>query len=127
MRIRRIIIDGKEFSRDAFMISIANSSQFGNNAFISPKASVIDGYMDICIVKPFLKIESPVLIEQLMTGKLDKGKYLEIIKAKSIIIEQASSVFHIDGDAYEGGNKIEAKIIENAINLIIPEKKLNRI
>jgi len=123
----KLIIDGREYERDAFLISIANSSQFGNNAFISPKASVSDGFIDVCVVKPFPKIISPILIEQLMIGRLDKGKYLEVIKAKSIMIKQDSSIYHIDGDAFEGGNIVNASIISNAIKLIIPKNKLNNI
>jgi len=123
----KIIIDGEEIERDAFLISIANSSQFGNNAFISPKASVSDGKMDICIVKPFLKIESPLVIEQLMTGRLDKGKYLEVIRAKEVVISQDSDVFHIDGDPFENGRIINAKIISSSLNIIIPKQKINKI
>jgi len=123
----KLTLDGEEYGRDAFLVSIANSSQFGNNAFISPKASVSDGKMDICIVKPFLKIESPLVIEQLMTGRLDKGKYLEVIRAKEVIIEQKSDVYHIDGDPFEGGKRVVARIIPAVINMIIPKQKINKV
>ena len=123
----KITIDGKKIERDAFLISIANSSQFGNNAFISPNASLLDGKMDICIVKPFLKIESPLVIEQLMTGRLDKGRYLEVIRAKEVVISQDSDVFHIDGDPFENGRMINAKIIPSTLNMIIPKQKVNNI
>jgi len=122
-----IIIDGEKYEREAFLISIANSSQFGNNAFISPKASVLDGKMDICIVKPFLKIESPLVIEQLMTGRLDKGKYLEVIRAKEVEISQELDIFHIDGDPFENGRIIKAKIIPSTLKMIIPKQKVNNI
>jgi diacylglycerol kinase (ATP) len=47
-------IDGRQYEREAFMLSFANSSQYGNNAHISPKASVQDGLLDVCIIsKPF--------------------------------------------------------------------------
>jgi len=122
-----ITINGERCEREAFLISIANSSQFGNNAFISPKASVSDGEMDICIVKPFLKIESPLVIEQLMTGRLDKGRYLEVIRAKELEIRQESEIFHIDGDSFENGRIIKAKIIPSMLNMIIPKQKVNNI
>src|SRR5690606_11235300 len=48
-----INIDGKVYNKKAFMISIANSPQYGNEAYISPNASVDDGLLDVCIVKPF--------------------------------------------------------------------------
>ncbi len=46
-------IDGKTYEREAFMLSFANSSQYGNNAHISPHASVQDGLLDVCVIKQF--------------------------------------------------------------------------
>ena len=39
--------------REAFMLSFANSSQYGNNAHVSPNASLHDGMIDVCVIKPF--------------------------------------------------------------------------
>src|SRR5690606_20971679 len=39
----QLIIDGKTYTREAFMISVANSPQYGNNAYIAPQASITDG------------------------------------------------------------------------------------
>lgn len=122
-----IIVDGKEIERDAYLISFANSSQFGNNALISPTASVKDGFLDLCIVKPFPKISSPLVVERLMTGRLDGGKYIEIIKAKNIILKQESSIYHIDGDAMEGANVLNVEIIPSVLNMIVPKNKIKNI
>jgi len=122
-----IVVDGKEIERDAYLISFANSSQFGNNALISPTASVKDGYLDLCIVKPFPKISSPLVVERLMTGRLDEGKYIEIIKAKQIVLKQESSIYHIDGEAMEGAKEINVDIVPSVLNMIIPKSKINKI
>ncbi len=122
-----IIVDGESINRDAYLISFANSSQFGNNALISPMASVIDGYVDLCIVKPFPKISSPLVVERLMTGRLDKGKYIEIIKAKKIILKQESKIYHIDGEAIEGENLLDVEIVPSILNMIVPKSKSKNI
>jgi YegS/Rv2252/BmrU family lipid kinase len=123
----KLEIDGKEIEREAFLISLANSSQFGNNAFISPKASVSNGYIDVCIVKPFPKIASIIILEKLMTKSLDRGDYLEIIKAKNITIKQESDIYHIDGDAYSGSKELDISVLPSEINIIIPKYKVNNI
>lgn len=122
-----LIVDGKELEREAYLISFANSSQFGNNALISPNASIRDGYMDLCIVKPFHKISSPLVVEQLMTGRLDDGKYVEIIKARKIILKQSSDIYHIDGEARDGANEIHIEIVPLILNIIVPKSKINNI
>jgi len=62
-----------------------------------------------------------------MTGRLDKGRYLEVIRAKEVVISQDSDVFHIDGDPFENGRMINAKIIPSTLNMIIPKQKVNNI
>ena len=43
----------------AFLISCANASQYGNNAYIAPQASMSDGLMDVIIMEPFDVLEAP--------------------------------------------------------------------
>ena len=117
----KLLVDGKEIEREAFLISIANSSQFGNNAYISPMASVTDGLIDLCIIKKFNKIESPIFAQKLMFGNIHKSKYAEIIQCKEIELIQQSEIYHLDGDAMNNGNKLNIKINTEAINMIIPK------
>src|SRR3546814_10884526 len=49
----RLDIDGRVMEREAFMVSVANSPQYGNNAYIAPQASVTDGLLDVCIIHKF--------------------------------------------------------------------------
>ena len=37
----------------AFLIACGNASQYGNNAYIAPHASLTDGLMDVTILEPF--------------------------------------------------------------------------
>ena len=92
-------IDGKTYDCDAFMISIANSSQFGNNAHIAPFASLSDGLLDICIIKPFPLYQFPVMGYRMFSKSTHKSKYVEIIKAKEIrILREKPDAVHLDGE-----------------------------
>ncbi|MEJ0057640.1 MAG: diacylglycerol kinase family protein [Bacteroidota bacterium] len=44
-------LDGKLLKRKSFILALANSSQFGNNAKVSPFASVCDELIDVCFIK----------------------------------------------------------------------------
>ena len=68
------------------MISIANSCQYGNNAYISPEAKLDDGLLDICIIKPFPLSQLPVIGFHLFNKTIHKTKYVDIIKGKDIRI-----------------------------------------
>lgn len=93
--------DGKAFAGKYLMISFANSNQFGNNTSLSPNASLIDGMIDICMMKkvpvPAAAFLSPLLFLKMM----NQTHYLKIIKATSAKVQvQLPAYYHIDGDPY---------------------------
>lgn len=113
-------IDGKKIETNIFLFTIANGSQYGNNAFIAPKASIQDGLLDIAILKKFPLISVPNLAYRLFTRKFDKFKYSETYKAKSIKITQKGKIqTQIDGEAFIFNNKIEVSILENALKILV--------
>ena len=117
-----IQIDDKEaFEMDAFSISIANSSQFGNNAFIAPNAIIDDGLFELVIISPFRKRDSPALGIKLFTKQIDKSRFLTVYQAKKLTIK-AQELFevHKDGEAVGEYIQITAEIRPLALELIIP-------
>jgi len=114
-----INIDGVSYLREAFMISIANSSQYGNNTHISPLAELDDGLLDICIIKPFPLPVFPALVYQMLNKSVHHSKYLEIIKGKNIIISVGQDTpVHIDG---------EPLFVSREINIAVKHKSLKII
>lgn len=100
----QIDIDGNVIEREAFMISLANSSQFGNNAHIAPFASLEDGFLDVCIVKPFPLYQVPVLGYRMFTKNTHNSKYVEILRGSKIkIIREDPSAVHLDGEPIQLG------------------------
>src|SRR5689334_17658830 len=57
-----ITVDGDTFDRVCFLLTFANSSQFGNNAVIAPYADVQDGFLDVSMMKKFPFYLAPHLI-----------------------------------------------------------------
>lgn len=92
-------IDGKPFNQGAFLITFANASQFGNNAFIAPAASMSDGLIDVIVVKSFSKIWMPVFAMALFTKLITHLPFVDCYKAKQIELEWTdTSIFHFDGE-----------------------------
>ncbi len=117
----RIEIDGKEYLRTAFVVSIANSSQYGNNAHIAPKASITDGLLDVCIVKAFPLYQITLLAYHMLRGSTDQSSLVEIIRGKEIRISRvADDAIHIDGEPYFMGKEIEVSIVPLSLNIITP-------
>lgn len=105
----RMKIDGAEVGGSVFLITFANASQFGNNAFIAPAASMTDGLIDVVVVKPFNKLWLPVFGIGLFTKIIPRLPFVDCYKARQIELEMAeTSIFHFDGEP--GKLEVPAKI-----------------
>jgi len=122
-----IKIDKREFTIVSTMITVANSSQFGNNAMIAPNASVTDGYLDLCILKPFPKALSLDIATKIMTKQIGSSNYYESFLGKKITIKQEKAIYQIDGDSVKEKKKIKIRIREKSLNIIIPKKSKDNI
>ena len=115
-----IIIDGKTLKEDAFILSVANSSQYGNEAHIAPRAELQDGLLDLVIVKPFPLYLMPLLALRMFLKTADRSKYLISLQGKSIKINRNNNVIHLDGEPKLVRENIEIQILAEAINVIVP-------
>jgi diacylglycerol kinase (ATP) len=116
-----LVIDGKVIKRRALLVSFANSSQFGNNTSIDPAASVDDGYIDVCIVGkvPFWK--TVFLAPLLFIRKFDQTRYIEIIRAKEVVLKRKKGKnIHLDGDPKIMGKELTIKINPLSLNVVVP-------
>ena len=116
-----INIDGIEWENEAALITVGNSSQWGNNARITPYADIQDGMLDITIVDMFMGIEIPTLALLLMTGKLDMNSRVSCHRGKRITIRRSfNGPAHADGDWFSTGTTLDIRILPHSLNVIIP-------
>ncbi|GAA4783817.1 YegS/Rv2252/BmrU family lipid kinase [Olivibacter ginsenosidimutans] len=112
-------IDGKILNREAFMISIANSPQYGNNAYIAPGATADDGLLDVCIIKQFPLLQFPVMIYHLFSRTAHQSEYVEIIKGKHIVIErETAGPVHLDGEPLELDRKLTIDVLPSSLKVV---------
>lgn len=116
----KLTINNKHINSNIFLLSIANGSQFGNNAYIAPAASINDGLLNVTTLTKFPFISAPRLAYKLFTRKINTLKITETYQAKQIIIEQKGKILaHIDGEPVIFNDKINIEIIPNSLRVII--------
>ncbi|MDR1583768.1 MAG: diacylglycerol kinase family lipid kinase [Prevotellaceae bacterium] len=124
----KITIDGKTFSRRAFLITCANTSQWGYNAYIAPNASLNDGLIDLVIISPFSFVVAPIISLRVFTKSLYNSENIEIYRAREVIIERDKTGYiHVDGEPINERKMLKIKIIPNKLKIIVPtnEKRLH--
>lgn len=124
-----LTIKNKKLTTDAFLISIANSNQFGNNFTIAPHASMSDGLLDIVIVTNQSKLS--VLLQTLrqIRGKNKLQPDHIVQKKKGVIYFQTDKLaiknlslapLHIDGDPAETPEELKIEVKKRCFRLIQP-------
>jgi diacylglycerol kinase (ATP) len=106
-------------TEDLFTLTIANTRQFGNNAYIAPEAKPNDGIIDIVLVRPFPKWIAPLIVLRLFRGTLGKSKYVKYIKTdKPFTVRTDETRFHIDGEPFEISGEIKVRIKRDVLNVL---------
>lgn len=115
-----IEIDGEKQRYQAFLIACANASQYGNNVYIAPSASMSDGLMDVTIMEPFTMLEAPQIAIQLFNKTIDKNSRIRTFKCKSLRIHRSQpGVIHFDGDPKEEGTDIQVSLEPRGIRMVV--------
>lgn len=112
-------IDGNKESIKAFLIACGNASQYGNNAYITPGASMSDGLMDVTIIEPFSLIEAPQIAIQLFNKTLKNNNRIKSFQCRNLRIHRKTSgVVHYDGDPIIEDKTLDIRIVEKGIHII---------
>ena len=119
-----IVSNDGEIRENAFLIACANASQYGNNAYIAPHASMQDGKIDVTIILPFTPFDVPPMAVQLFTKVLDKNSHIRTFETPSLkIIRETAGVMHLDGEPVEMDKEIEIRFIHQGLKVLTPRKQ----
>lgn len=117
----KIRIDGKKIKKRAFLVTIANAGQYGNNAYIAPGAKIDDGLLDICIFRPFPGFKSVILGLRLFSRTIDKSKYLDVYQGRQVIIQRTKKIsMHLDGEPVKMKNHVKVSIAPRSLAVVVP-------
>jgi len=108
----------KSMKFKALMLSVANSSEFGNGFKISPMSSAKDGDLEMVIVRPFRFWEAPAVAFRFFNGSIHRSRHVEIRKIKSaeIILEKGMS--HYDGEPSHSEGRIRIEICPKSLIVV---------
>ena len=114
--------EGEEtLETEAFVLVVANASQYGNNAYIAPEADLSDGLLDLVLIRPFSPIEAPIVLGDLMRRRLGGNKYYSAQKTTQVCIERSQpGPVHVDGEPLELGTTLRVSLHHRALQVIVP-------
>lgn len=109
----------KQYNGKYLMVNIANTRQFGNNAYIAPMASKSDGLVDMVLVKKFPIMYSPLFAFRMFTKKLKEDDYITYLPVSEIEFKVNTKNWHLDGEFNKIKSPIHIKVQPSSLNILI--------
>ena len=109
------------FTVDAFLASVANSTQYGNNARIAPRARLDDGRLDFAAVTTSNLILAVPLVVRLFTRSIDRSRFVRAVQAPRFRIRRAApGPVHTDGEIHPCPADLEVVIRPQSLRVVVP-------
>ncbi|KFF01880.1 diacylglycerol/lipid kinase family protein [Chryseobacterium luteum] len=109
----------QQYNGKYLMLNIANTRQFGNNAYIAPKASKSDGLVDMVLVKKFPLTYSALFAFRMFTKRLKDDEYVTYLPVSEISFKVNTKNWHLDGEFNKIKSPIHVKVLPASLNILV--------
>ncbi|WP_126654267.1 diacylglycerol/lipid kinase family protein [Chryseobacterium aureum] len=109
----------QQYNGRYLMMNIANTRQFGNNAYIAPKASKSDGLVDMVLVKKFPLTYSALFAFRMFTKRLKDDDYVTYLPVSEISFKVNTKNWHLDGEFNKIKSPIHVKVQPASLNILV--------
>ena len=124
-QVYTISANGHILTEKAFLIACCNASQYGNNAYIAPTASITDGLLDITIIHAGTPFDTALVGMDLFTGYINSNTMIHTFRAPSAVIyRQSEGPAHLDGEPVTIDDTMAIKCHANALPIFTPSREI---
>lgn len=117
-----ISANGKKLTERAFLVAVCNASQYGNNAYIAPSASITDGLLDVTIIHAGNTLSTALVGVDMMTGMIEHNMLINTFRTDNIVIEREQrGPSHIDGEPLEMPDRLAICCHHNGLRVFTPQ------
>ncbi|KPE52443.1 diacylglycerol kinase [Chryseobacterium indologenes] len=109
----------EKYNGKYLMLNIANTRQFGNNAYIAPNASKSDGLVDMVLVKKFPLTYSALFAFRMFTKRLKDDEYVTYLPVSEISFKVNTKNWHLDGEFNKIKSPVHVKVLPASLNILV--------
>jgi diacylglycerol kinase (ATP) len=112
--------DFGEFRGPAFLVATANARQYGGGMKIVPEASIDDGCLDVCIVRPISKLQVVRMLPRVFSGTHVTHPAVDIKKSRLMEITSGEPLsLWADGEPI-GSTPATIEVVPQALRVLVP-------
>lgn len=119
IKIKFLYDNYKQYNGKYLMLNVANTRQFGNNAYIAPMASKSDGLVDLVLVKKFPLTYSAFFAFRMFTKRLKNDDYVTYLPVSEIEFKVNTKTWHIDGEFKKIKSPIHIKVLPKSLRILV--------
>lgn len=124
-QVYTISANGHILTEKAFLIACCNASQYGNNAYIAPEASITDGLLDITIIHAGSPLDTAFVGVDLFTGYINSNTLIHSFRAPAAVIyRSAEGPVHLDGEPITMGDVMSIKCHHESLKIFTPKNQV---
>ena len=114
-----LTFDDQKFIADPLILTVANTSQYGNGAAIAPQADYSDGLLDICIVDRLDFFNGVLKLHYLFNNKIQMLPTYKSFRTRKLHIKRAldSAYYHLDGEVFKGVHEFDIEILPQSLRV----------
>ena len=116
------------FDEKAFLVTVGNADQWGNNAYITPQASLQDGLFTVAIAPPFSIIDVGPMTWELLHKQLDKDSRMHYIQTSHLELSSNEMGWsHVDGEPMLLESPLRFTIHPRSLRIITSPERANKL
>ncbi|MDE6038048.1 MAG: diacylglycerol kinase family lipid kinase, partial [Duncaniella sp.] len=97
-----ITANGRTITEKAFLVAVCNASQYGNNAYIAPNATIDDGLLDVTIIHAGNPLTTALVGFDMLIGNIERNVLIHSFRTSSLTIRRnGAGAAHLDGEPME--------------------------
>lgn len=105
---------------EPFLLTAANTAQFGGGAYIAPQASPDDGLIDICYVEKAGVFGAVGFAKKMFSRSVKESKYYGFVQTeKAVICGRESTLCHVDGQVFEHNGEISVGVLPKSLKVFV--------
>ena len=113
-------LDEQEISTSCYVLAFANASQYGNNAYIAPRADLRDGLLDVCLIDELPLLRAFRVSLAMALGNLPQSRAAEYFRVpRGRVVAAAPIGFHVDGDYLGHGTEFDVNVLPLALAVAV--------
>ena len=119
--VRVEMSEGQVYEGVPHIVTVANTSEYGNGATIAPGARADDGILDVCVIEDVTLLRGIWHSRRLFNGTIERMPGVKMYRSQQVkICSERPGWFQVDGDAREGGELAEVTVIPGGISVALP-------